>query len=95
MKTETLRLYLIQEYESAPDSALFSQLTVAAIRKCSLSTVERDRWAGTGVSFCKMGHLVRYKKSDIRAWIESHPVFQSTTQSQKFREINEVNNENV
>lgn len=43
MQIENTRLTLIHEYESAPDDALFSQLTVAAIRQCSIATVERDR----------------------------------------------------
>ena len=82
MKTENHRLFLIQEYEAASDDALFSQLTVAAIRKCSTSTIEHDRWAGTGVPFRKYGHLVRYRKSDIRNWLDKYPAFQSTTQAQ-------------
>lgn len=48
----------------------FSQETVAAIRDCSLATLERDRWMGIGVPFVKIGRLVRYRKSDIRAWLE-------------------------
>jgi hypothetical protein len=39
MKTKTSRLELINEYETAPDSALFSQDTVAAILDCSLATI--------------------------------------------------------
>jgi hypothetical protein len=82
MNTE-LRLSLMNEYEAAPDSALFSQLTVAALRQCSIALIERDRWAGMGVPFLKMGHLVRYRKSDIRTWLEKHQSFQSTTQAQQ------------
>jgi len=82
MKTETTRLTLITEYELSPDTALFNQETIAAIRDCSLATIERDRWAGTGIPFVKMGRLVRYRKSDIRRWLESHLSVQSTTQAQ-------------
>jgi hypothetical protein len=82
MSNENHRLLLMQEYEAAPDDALFSQLTVAAIRKCSISTIERDRWAGTGVPFRKYGHSVRYQKADIRKWLNQHPAFQSTTEAQ-------------
>ena len=66
MKSQRNRLDLINEYEQSPDWALFSQETVAAIRGCSLATMERDRWIGAGVPFIKMGHLVRYRKSEIR-----------------------------
>lgn len=81
MKSQSTRFDLIQEYESAPDWVLFSQETVAAIRACSLATIERDRWIGIGVPFIKMGRLVRYRKSDIRAWLEQHLSLQSTSQN--------------
>lgn len=94
MKTET-RLSLMNEYEAASDTALFSQLTIAALRQCSLATIERDRWAGMGVPFIKMGHSVRYRKSDIRAWLEKHQSVQSTTQAQMLagRNLGEVRHE--
>lgn len=38
MKKKVSRLELITEYDRAPDSALFAQDTVAAIRDCSLHT---------------------------------------------------------
>jgi len=82
MKTEITRLSRITEYEQSPDTALFTKDTVAAIRNCSLSTIERDRWAGTGIPFLKIGRLVRYRKSDIRFWLDSHHSVQSTTQAQ-------------
>lgn len=82
MKSQIFRIELINEYEKAPDSALFTQQTIAAIRSCSIATVERDRWAGTGVPFIKTGRMVRYRKNDIRAWLEQQKPFQSTTQAQ-------------
>lgn len=62
-----------------PDWVLFSQETVAAIRDCSLATLERDRWIGSGVPFVKIGRSVRYRKSDIHTWLESHHSIQSTS----------------
>ncbi len=82
MKTKTSRLELITQYEIAPDSALFSQETVAAILDCSLATIERDRWIGKGIPFSKFGRLVRYRKIDIRNWLEKHRSFKSTTEMQ-------------
>lgn len=81
MKTKPSRLTLIQEYEQAPDCTMFAQETVAAIRGCSLATIERDRWIGIGVPFIKMGHLVRYRKSEIRTWLEKQVAVQSTAQA--------------
>lgn len=54
MSTPT-RLHLLNEFESAPNSALFNQNTVAAILNCSTQLLERNRWAGTGVPYIKMG----------------------------------------
>ena len=84
-RIEVSRLNLITEFESAPPSALFSQETVAAIRQCSVATVERDRWAGTGIKFIKMGRLVRYRKEDIQNWLAELPSLQSTTQAQNMK----------
>jgi len=82
MKPEEIRL-LMKDYETAPDDTVFSQATVAAVRRCSIFTVERDRWAGTGVPFRKMGRLVRYYKCDIQQWLAEHPVLFSTSQYPK------------
>ena len=79
MKSQLSRIDLIHEYEQAPESTLFNQETVAAIRNCSLATIERDRWAGTGIPFIKMGRIVRYKKSDIHTWLGRHHTLKSTT----------------
>jgi hypothetical protein len=81
MKQQLSRIDLIQEYELAPDWVLFSQDTVAAIRDCSSKTLERERWIGIGIPFIKMGRLVRYKKEDIRTWLQKHVTRQSTTNS--------------
>lgn len=82
MKLKKSRIDLINQYEIAPLSALFSQETLAAILDCSIATMERDRWVGKGVPFAKFGRLVRYRKSEIKNWLESHQSFQSTTQMQ-------------
>jgi hypothetical protein len=81
MKSNQSRIDLIKEYELAPDWLIFSQETVAAIRDCSIKTIERDRWMGIGIPFIKMGRLVRYRKSDINAWIGQHKTHLSTIYS--------------
>ena len=77
------RLILLTEFNAAPDSTWFDQSTVAAVRDCSHATVERDRWAGTGVPFVKCGRSVRYRKLDILHWLAKHLPVQSTTQHQQ------------
>ncbi len=81
MKQYEKRLHLIEEFDRASMDALFTQKTVAALRNCSLATIERDRWAGTGVPFLKIGRSVRYRKSDIVDWLWQHQPVQSTTQA--------------
>jgi hypothetical protein len=80
---ENRRLILIREFEEASEDTFFSQTTIAALRNCSLSTIERDRWAGIGIPFRKLGRMVRYCKSDIKKWFEEQIVFQSTAQAQE------------
>jgi predicted DNA-binding transcriptional regulator AlpA len=35
-------------------------------------TMETWRRVRSGPTFFKIGHLVRYKTSDLRAWLEAH-----------------------
>ncbi|MDD2760032.1 MAG: hypothetical protein PHH11_07035 [Methylomonas sp.] len=73
------RIELLSDFEKAPDTALFSQKTIAAVRDCSTATLERDRWAGTGIPFVKFGHSVKYRKSDVMNWLNKHVARQSTS----------------
>jgi len=65
------RLELLQEFELAPLSTLFTQQTLCAILDCSAATMERNRWAGIGIPFIKIGRAVRYKKNDILSYLEN------------------------
>lgn len=77
---KSFRSFLLQEFQCAPAEAWFGQDTVAAVRDCSIATVERDRWAGIGIPFIKSGRSVRYSKQAILNWLAKHKSFQSTTQ---------------
>jgi excisionase family DNA binding protein len=81
MKIKLSCLELINQYEEAHSSTLFSQETVAAILDCSMATLERDRWIGNGIPFIKIGRLVRYRKTEIKTWLDQHVSFQSTSHS--------------
>ena len=76
---------LVATFWTAPDEALFDQKTIAAVRDCSESLCERDRWAGKGPRFVKQGRLVRYRKSDVVEWLNSHQTFSSTSQYSETR----------
>lgn len=80
MKQEKNRIDILKEFEDAPDGAWFSQKVLAALRDCSTSLLERERWLGAGVRFVKQGHLVRYRKQDILEWFNSHKSVQSTSE---------------
>lgn len=71
MQHEKPRLDLLNEFNLAPDDALFSQETVCAIICCSRHTLERSRWERKGMPYLKIGRLVRYRKIDIINWINN------------------------
>lgn len=71
---------ILHEFWSSPEEALFDQKIVAAVLDCSESSCERDRWAGTGPPFKKIGRRVVYVKRDIVGWINGHPTFSSTSE---------------
>ena len=87
MKTQGNRIWLIKNFEEAPPTAVFSQLTIAAIRDCSIATVQRDRWIGQGIPYIKFGHSVRYRKSDVQEWVNKHPTVRSTTEADMKKEL--------
>ncbi|QDP72139.1 helix-turn-helix domain-containing protein [Legionella israelensis] len=73
------RLHLLNEFESAPQSALFSQQTIAAVLSCSTQLLERNRWAGSGVPYLKIGRKVLYRKSDVLDFLQQQKVYHSTS----------------
>ena len=77
--TKSSRLQLINEFESAPDSTLFNQTTLAAILNCSTQLLERNRWAGQGVPYIKMGRKVLYRKSEVLHFLQQLKTYRSTS----------------
>lgn len=45
---------------------------LAAMTKTPLSRWNKARLTGDGPPFIKLGHLVRYRKSDVLAWLGGH-----------------------
>ncbi|QDP72029.1 helix-turn-helix domain-containing protein [Legionella israelensis] len=79
MNNNKSRLHLLNEFESAPDSALFNQLTLAAVLNCSTQLLERNRWAGEGVPYLKIGRKVLYRKSDVLGFLQQQKIYRSTS----------------
>ena len=73
------RLHLLNEFESAPQSALFNQQTIAAVLSCSTQLLERNRWAGSGAPYLKIGRKVLYRKSDVLEFLQQQKVYHSTS----------------
>ncbi len=64
------RLEMVNEFWASPDQALFTQETLSAVTGLSHSFFERARWIGDGPNFIKLSRVVRYKKSEVIAWME-------------------------
>jgi predicted DNA-binding transcriptional regulator AlpA len=47
----------------------------------SVRTLERLRSSGLGPKFCKLGHSVRYRESDVIEWLASQTV-RSTSEAE-------------
>ncbi|MDD5322912.1 MAG: hypothetical protein PHD43_20320 [Methylococcales bacterium] len=70
----------LAEFYSAPDTSLFNQIIIAHIRDCSTATMERDRWAGGGIPFIKIGRAVKYCKADVLEWLAQYQLQNSTSE---------------
>jgi excisionase family DNA binding protein len=60
--------------------SLRSPSDVARHLGTSIRTLERKRGDGTGPRFVKVGRLVRYRESDLEAWLAAQTV-QSTAEA--------------
>lgn len=71
----------MQEFTRLPDDdELISDVTLAAETQTPQSRWQKARLTGDGPPFVKLGHLVRYRRGDVRAWLASHQRFTSTSE---------------
>lgn len=70
----------LSDFENAPDKTLFNQVTIAHIRDCSITTLQRDRWLGVGIPYLKIGRAVKYRKSDVLNWLDQYQAQLSTSE---------------
>ena len=67
---------------SAPPSpALLTTREAAVYLRIQPATMEQHRWNGRGPRFVKLGRSVRYRQSDLDAFLDAR-VFTSTTEAQ-------------
>ncbi|MEQ1544695.1 hypothetical protein [Methyloglobulus sp.] len=81
MTIEDNRTKSLQDFYSAPDESLYGQTVIADVIDCSKAKLERDRWAGTGIPFIKIGRQVKYRKGDVLNWLNQHQPRQSTSET--------------
>lgn len=72
---------LQEKSNSEVSDQLFKQAQVEKILGVAASTLEQWRLKGLGPQFVKIGRSVRYKKSALKAYIDSLPSFSSTTEA--------------
>lgn len=70
----------VNRFWGSPDEALFFQPEIAQVLRKSEPWLERARSYGGGPKFLKLGRSVRYRKSDVLAWINSHAPVGSTSE---------------
>lgn len=54
--------------------ALMDENELADYLGITANKLQRDRWAGTGLPYIKIGRCVRYRRSDVEAYLASHTV---------------------
>ncbi len=62
------------------DDELLTDLHLAQETHTPQSRWQKARLTGDGPPFIKIGHLVRYRRRDVRDWLESQPRVTSTSQ---------------
>jgi len=58
---------------------LLSDRDVERLTGRARSTLQKDRVSGFGIPFVRIGRLVRYRESDVRAYLDSLPACCSTS----------------
>ncbi len=66
---------------------LMTQAEVKEITGLADSTLEQWRLKGKGPKFIKLGRLVRYRTSDVQAYIAGLQGFRSTTEADAARVV--------
>jgi predicted DNA-binding transcriptional regulator AlpA len=60
---------------------LLDDYEVAQITRRARSTLQKDRVSGTGIPFVRIGRLVRYRQSDVTAYLAELPSLRSTSEA--------------
>jgi hypothetical protein len=69
---------------------LLSDRDVEKVTGRARSTLQKDRVAGTGIPFVRLGRLVRYRATDVQAYLAALPICHSTSETVPHRGVPEV-----
>jgi excisionase family DNA binding protein len=59
---------------ATPLERLLTQAEASELLRLSERTLERQRVAGTGARFVRLGKSIRYRERDLVAWVEARVV---------------------
>jgi predicted DNA-binding transcriptional regulator AlpA len=62
---------------------LLSDREVERITGRARSTLQKDRVTGRGIPFVRLGKLVRYRQSDVTAFLDALPTRRSTSEPEQ------------
>jgi len=60
---------------------LLSDRDVERVTGRARSTLQKDRVAGSGIPFVRIGRLVRYRPADVAAYLKALPTCSSTSEA--------------
>ena len=60
---------------------LLTERDVARIIGRAISTLQKDRVAGTGIPYIRIGRMVRYRAADVSAYLAALPACRSTSEA--------------
>jgi hypothetical protein len=58
---------------------LLSERDVSTINGRACSTLQKDRVSGEGIPFIRVGRLVRYRQSEVAAYLDALPSYRSNS----------------
>lgn len=64
--------------ETIDDDVLLNEVRTADLLNLSIRTLQAWRVQGRGPSYVRAGRAVRYRKSDLKDWIETNLVVPAT-----------------
>jgi len=74
------RAIVARYHEAFMSERLLNDREVSEITGRARSTLQKDRVSGIGIRFVRVGALVRYRLSDVEAYIAALPARRSTSE---------------